>query len=93
MGKVCFFKSTESKSRSQKSTGVPLVITFHHKFKLIGQLLNKHLHILYMDQETKNVFTPEPMATFRNARKLSSYFVRTKLHPLERIVGSRKCKG
>ena len=58
MGKVCFSKSTGSKSKSQESKGVPLVITFHPNFKLIGQLLNKHQHFLYMDQETKSVFTP-----------------------------------
>ena len=93
MGKVCFFKSTGSKSKSQESTGVPLLITFHPKFKLIGQLLNKHLHILYMDQETKNVFTPGLMATFCSARKLCSYLVRAKLYPIELIIGSCKCKG
>ena len=46
-----------------------------------------------MDQETKNDFTPGPMATFRSARKLSSYLVRAKLYPIKRIVGSIKCKG
>ena len=42
-----------------------------------------------MDQEIKNVFTKR----FCSARKLSSYLVRTKLYPIERIVGSHKCKG
>ena len=65
MGKVYFSKSTGSKSKSQESKCVQLVIMFHHKFKAIGQLLNEHLHILYMDQETKNVFAPGPIATFR----------------------------
>ena len=92
MSKVCFSKGTGSKSKSQESKGVPLAIAFHPKFKLIGKLLNKHLHILYMDQETKNVFTPGPMATFHSARKLSSYLVRAKLYPIERIVGSHKGK-
>ena len=46
-----------------------------------------------MDQETGNVFTPEPMATFRSARKLSSYLVRAKLYLIEQIVGPYKCKG
>ena len=47
-----------------------------------------------MDQETKNVFTPGPMAKFRSTCKLSSYLVRAKLYPIERIVGSHeyKCK-
>ena len=92
MGKVCFSKSTGSKSKSQGYKGVPLVITFYPKFKSIGQLLNKHLHILYIDQEIKNVFTPRAMARFRSARKLSSYFIRAELYHIERIVGSQKCK-
>ena len=63
-GKVCFPKSTGSKTKSQESKGVPLVITFHPKFQSIGQLLNKHLHILYMNQETKSAFTPGPKLHF-----------------------------
>ena len=80
MAKVCFSKGVGSKSKSQESKGVPLVIRFHPKFKLIGQLLNKHLPILHMDQEIKNVFMPGPMATTHSACKLSSYLVRTKLY-------------
>ena len=49
--------------------------------------------MLYTDQEAQRVFTPGPMITFRSARKLSSYLVRTKLYPLERTVGSCKCYG
>ena len=93
IGKVCFSKSTGSKSKSQESKGAPLVITFHPKFQSIGQLLNKHLHILYIDQETKNIFTPGPMTTFHSVHKVNSYLVKAKLHPIERIVGSHKCKG
>ena len=33
------------------------------------------------------------MISFRSARKLSSYLVRAKLYPLEKTVGSVKCKG
>ena len=42
-----------------------------------------------MDNEVKRVFTPKPMISFRSARKLSSYLVRAKLYPTERIVGKR----
>ena len=93
IGKVSFPKSTGRKSKSHESKGVPLVITFHSKFKSIKQMLNKHLHILYIDQETKNVFTPGPMATFCSACNLSSYLVREKLYPMERIFGWHKCQG
>ena len=46
-----------------------------------------------MDQEVKRTFTPQPMVSYRSARKLSSYLVRAKLYPIERKVGSCKCKG
>ena len=46
-----------------------------------------------MDQEVKEVFTPKPMVSFRNVSKPSSYLVRAKLYPLERKVGSFKCKS
>ena len=52
IGTVTFSKSTGSKSKGQKS----VAITFYLKFKLIGQLLNKPLHISYVDQETKTSF-------------------------------------
>ena len=92
MDKVRFSKRTGVKSKSQESKGIPLVIKFHPKFKSIGQLLSKYLHILYKDQETKSVFTPGTMATFHSVRMLSSYLVRTKLYLIERIAGSHKCK-
>ena len=31
------------------------------------------------------------MVLFRSGRKLSSYLVRTKLYPLHRKIGSKKC--
>ena len=60
IGTVTFSKSTGSKSKGQKS----IAITFYLKFKLIGQLLNKQLHILYVDQETKASFQLSPWLHF-----------------------------
>ena len=34
------------------------------------------------------MFNPKPMISFRSARKLSSYLVRSKLYPTEKTVGS-----
>ena len=45
-----------------------------------------------MNREPKAVFPPEPMVSFRSARRISSYLVRAKLDPLERFLGSRQCK-
>ena len=38
-------------------------------------------------------FTPEPVAIFHSARKLSSYLIRANLYLIERIVSSDECKG
>ena len=93
MGKVSFSKSMGSKSKSQECKGVTLVITFHHKFKPIRQMLKSTCIYYIWIKRQKNVFTPGPMATFRSAPKLSSYLLRAKLYPIERIVGSHKCKN
>ena len=50
------------------------------------KVIDKYLNLLYMNNEVKRVFTPKPMISFRSARKLSSYLVRAKLYPNERIV-------
>ena len=47
---------------------------------------------MYIDEEGKKVFFPAPIVSFKSSRKLSSYLVRAKLHPLSRTVGSFKCK-
>ena len=70
-----------------------MVVTYHPGLKNIDQIINRNLHLLYMDQEVKKVFTPKPMVSFRSGRKLVSYLVRAKLSPLERKVDSFKCKG
>ena len=53
-----------SKLKRQKSKGVPLVITFHPKLKLTGQLSSKHLHMSYMDRAFNKVYTPGPRLHF-----------------------------
>ena len=79
------------RKRAQKPQGVPRVIPYHPLFKTFGNIIRKHLNLLYMNEEVKRVFTPCPMVSFRGARKLSSYLVRTKLYSLERSVLSFKC--
>ena len=74
----------------KKSKGVPLVVSFT-LLKDFGNIIHKKLYLLCMDQEAQRCFTPEPMVTFRIARKLSNYLVRAKLYTLESTVGSCKC--
>ena len=93
MRKVFFCNSTGSKSKSQESKRVPSIIKFHLKFKSTGQLLSKQLHILYMSQETKNFSMLVPVATFRIARKLSSFLVRANSYLIGQVSGSHKSKA
>ena len=71
---------------------IPLVVTYHPLLKSISTIISKNLYLLNMDEEVKRVFTPGPMVSFRSSIKLSSYLVREKLFPTERVVGSFKCK-
>ena len=58
----------------------------------LSSIIHRNLFLLYMNQEVKNVFTSGSVESFKSARKISSYLVRAKLYPLERNVGSEKCR-
>ena len=85
------FNSENSRSNNKQEKGVPFAVTFHPQLKVLQRIVDKHLHLLYMDDEVKIVFTLKPMVSFRSSRKISSYLVRAKLYPLERTVDSFKC--
>ena len=87
MSKVKFDVGNKRSNNRQKK-GVPFVVTFHPKLKVLQNIIKKHLCLLYMNDEVKRVFTPKPMVSFRSSRKISSYLVRAKLYPIERTVGS-----
>ena len=38
-----------------------------------------------MDQDVKMAFPPQPMVSYQGVGKFSSYLVRAKFHPVERI--------
>ena len=80
-------------TRKDNTKGLLLVVTYHPGLKNIDQIINRNLHLLYMDQEVRKAFTPKPMVSLRSARKFCSYLVRAKIYPLERNIDSFKCKG
>ena len=82
-----------SRSQQEKETGIPLVTTYHPRPKDLSSLIKRNLQYLYADQEVKKVFTPAPFVSFRSARNLKSFLVRSKVYPLERKTGSEKCNG
>ena len=71
--------------------GITLVVTYHSLLKSLSKIISKNLYLLHMDEEAKRVFTPGPMVSFRSSRKLSSYLLRAKGYPTERVAGSFKC--
>ena len=93
MKKVKFVSKNKTTKRGKSLKAVPFVMTYHPKLKSMKKVIHKYLDLLYMDNEVKRVFTPKPMISFRSARMLSSYLVRAKLYPTERIVGSYKYGG
>ena len=90
MNKVKFNVDNE-RSNSRQKKGIPFVVTIQPELKVLQNTINKHLYLLYMNDEVKRVFTPKPMVSFRSFRKISSHLVRAKLFPIERTVGSFRC--
>ena len=74
----------ESRSQTKPATGVPFVVTYQPRLKVLGKIIHANLNLLYMNDEVKDAFTQGPMVSFRTARKFSSYLIRAKLYPLER---------
>ena len=92
VSKVKFLNSSGDKKKT-KANGILLIITYHTLLKDFGKVINKHLHLLHMNDGVKKAFTTVPMMSFQGERKLSSYLVRAKLFPIERSAGSFKCNG
>ena len=89
MRKVKFCKEGIKKAKGVK--GIPFVVMYHPQLKNLGRTINQNIYLLSMKKETKKVFSPRPMVSFRSPRKISSYLARAKLYPLDRVVGSTKC--
>lgn len=96
---LCIYKTREvgkfkySKSSRSTKRRVCLVVTYHSLLQNIGSIFHKRFDLLYTDQQVDIVFTSDSIALFHSAMKTNSYFIRAKLYPLERIVGSFKFRG
>ena len=79
-----------NKVQRKKSQGIPFVVTYP-LLKQLEWILPRNKHLLDMNAEVKQMFIPVTMVSYRSARKLSSYLVRAKLYPIDRIVGFKGC--
>ena len=82
--------NSANNSKQLKETDVLLVITYYPRF---SSLVKKNLQYLYADREVKKVFTPAPFVSFRSARSLERFLVKSKFYPLDRKVGLEKYNG
>ena len=80
-------------NNTKKVNCVSLVVTYNPAFKNLSQVMRKNLQLLYADEQVKKVFSLALFVFFRSTRNLKSYLVRSKIYPLERKVGSEKCKS
>ena len=83
--KVKFSHVSNNISKKRILKRIPLVVTYHPLLNFLGKMLSKNLN--------KKVFYPGPLVSFRSATEVCSYLVRAKVLPLERTVGSLKCKN
>ena len=65
----------KKRKRDTKMKEIPLVITYHPLLKDFASAIRKHLYILYMSKEVKEVFTSGPLVSFPRARKVGSYLL------------------
>ena len=80
-----------NKAQRINSKVIVFVVTYHPLLKQLKGIFRRNLYLLNMNVEVKQTFTPVPMVSYRSSRKLSSYLIRAKLYPIERIVGSKGC--
>ena len=50
------FNVDNKRSNNRQRKGAPVVVTFHPKLKVLQNIINKHLYLLYMNDEVKRLF-------------------------------------
>ena len=63
------FSSSERKNNSKIQKGITLVVLYHHPLlKLLSSIANSNIYLLHVDQEITEIFTPQPMVSYRSSR-------------------------
>ena len=89
--KLVFNKNPNLKKSSENQ--IPFVAVYHPKGEDLGKLIKNLLSFLYSDEEVEKVFSLPPILSYRIAKEIKNYVVRSKFYPLERSVGCRGCGG
>ena len=67
--------------------GISFVTTYHLKVKELEKLIRDLLPFLYSDRDVQKFFSLPPIVSYRSARKIKDYIMRSKLYPVERKAG------
>ena len=89
MKKVLSGNNRKVNNKTEK--GIPFAVTFHPRLNILQKIIDKNFYLLHMNEKVKKAFTPKRMISYRSSRKISSYLVRAKLYPVNRIGGCFKC--
>ena len=87
--KVVFVRDQSVKKNLE--SGIPFITTYLCKVKELGKLNRDLLPFLYSNEEVQKIFSPPPIVSYRSARKIKDFIVRSKLYLVERKVGCRRC--
>ena len=71
---------------------VRFLVAFRPKLLSLAKKSKEPSKYLHTDLELKTVFTSTPLVSFRSARKIRDYLVRTKLYSLEQHTGSTRSR-
>ena len=60
----------KSRKREKEMKQIPLIIIYDPLLKDFDCVIRKHLYILYLNKEVKQIFTPSFMVSVRGAKEL-----------------------
>ena len=87
--KVVFGRDQSVKKNLE--SGIIFITIYHPKVKEFGKLIRYSFPFLYSDGEIQRAFSPPLIVSYRTARKIKDYIVRSKLYLVERKVECREC--
>ena len=65
-------------------SGIPFLTTCHPIVMELVKIIRDLLPFLYNNGEVQKVFSASPIVSYRSARKIKGYIVRSKLYPVQR---------
>ena len=68
--------------------GIPFVTTYHLKVKELEKFIRNLLPFLYSDGDVQRFFSLPPIVSYRSARKIKDYIMRSKLYLLKERQGA-----